>query len=440
VLTRLEATRGQTDVAAADAATREFCPAPLSTGAVADILREHAADDVIAPSPSPDAGGGKGWGLDPSCIALHPLAGEALRWSVDDVGRHVGAGSKVPGFRRLPRLLRGPARLTARCLLLVARLVTDPQRRFNEAVRSSLQALATVARGLDARISYHLRTAQQAHERRLQDLERELAQAQEDLARQAARVSLALARNPQSEIRNPKPIRNAKETIPKPESGQVSEFADLEDPEHFDGYLQALRQAEAGTIDTPILDLGCGRGEWLDLLQRQGLTTRGVDVDPELVRACREHGLEVAEAEACEYLRSLPDACLGAVTALHLIEHLPPGALMPLLDETVRVLLPGGLAVFDSLNPENLVVGGSTFYTDPTRRQPVHPEALRLLAEARGLVAVELHRFGSVGKDPLESLPWHHPMAGALNPLIATLKRLLFAPSRYAVLGRKVRA
>ncbi len=130
-------------------------------------------------------------------------------------------------------------------------------------------------------------------------------------------------------------------------------------------YLPMIEAAQVGTLDAPIVDVGCGRGEWLELLKERSLTARGVDLNRIMVNECRERGFEVVEADALHYLRELPDNSLGAVTGMHIIEHLPLPTLIALLDESLRVLRPGGLAIFETPNPENLMVGACNFCTNP---------------------------------------------------------------------------
>jgi O-antigen chain-terminating methyltransferase len=188
----------------------------------------------------------------------------------------------------------------------------------------------------------------------------------------------------------------------------------------------------------PILDLGCGRGEWLELLAEQGWHARGLDSNRVMVEECRQRGLAVSEGDVLAHLRSLPDASLGAVTAFHVLEHLPLEVLLRFLDETARVLRPGGIAIFETPNPENLVVGGCDFYRDPTHQRPLHPDTVQFLVEQRGLVRVEILRLSEHRiQDPLQLLPWHHSLAAYLNPLIDRAKRHFFGPTDYAVIGRK---
>ena len=155
-------------------------------------------------------------------------------------------------------------------------------------------------------------------------------------------------------------------------------------------YLPMLETARAGTSGRPILDVGCGRGEWLELLQENGLEASGLDLNTAMVEQCRERGLAVTLGDVIAHLRSLPDDSLGAVTGFHIIEHLPFEVLIDVCAETRRVLLPGGLAIFESPNCKNLLVGATTFKVDPTHRNPVFPETAAFIFETQGFDEVEL--------------------------------------------------
>jgi O-antigen chain-terminating methyltransferase len=188
-----------------------------------------------------------------------------------------------------------------------------------------------------------------------------------------------------------------------------------------------------------IVDMGCGRGEWLELLHEEGLRAQGLDANPAIVAECRRRGLEVTEAEALAYLRSLPDSSLSAVTGFHIIEHMPWQKLVSVLDETVRVLRPGGVLIFETPNPENLIVGSCNFHADPTHYKPLFPLTLQFLAEHRGLVNVEIIRLNQRwwARDPLQFLPPDHALAATLNPLIELAKERFYSAPDFAVIGSK---
>jgi SAM-dependent methyltransferase len=158
-------------------------------------------------------------------------------------------------------------------------------------------------------------------------------------------------------------------------------------------YLPIVKEVKAGTKKAPILDIGCGRGEWLELLQENDLVARGVDLNRVMVSQCQELKLEVAEADAIAYLRGLKANSLGAVTGIHIIEHIPFKRLVALFDEVLRVLKPGGVAIFETPNPENLIVGACNFYYDPTHLNPLPPEPMRFVMEARGFGRIEIMRL-----------------------------------------------
>src|SRR5207248_2833536 len=160
--------------------------------------------------------------------------------------------------------------------------------------------------------------------------------------------------------------------------------------------------------------------EWLELLRDEGLVAEGVDCNRVLLEQCRERGLRVSEGDVIAHLRARPDASLGAVTGFHIIEHLPFPVLVKLLDETVRVLKPGGIAVFETPNPENVLVGSYYFYADPTHRNPIFPPTAQFLAEQRGLSDVRVLTLADHlwTRDTVEPLPADHPLAAALNPVL----------------------
>jgi 2-polyprenyl-3-methyl-5-hydroxy-6-metoxy-1,4-benzoquinol methylase len=180
----------------------------------------------------------------------------------------------------------------------------------------------------------------------------------------------------------------------------------------------------------PILDVGCGRGEWLELLREHQLQAAGIDLNRVVLAICQERGLPVVEADAVAHLQSLPEASLGAVTAFHLIEHLALPRMLDLLDAAWRALKPGGVAVFETPNPNNMFVSSRYFYLDPTHRHPIPPALGRFLAEARGFERVEI----------LELHPW--PVEQRVDvstggAVAARFNECFYGPQDYAIIGWK---
>jgi O-antigen chain-terminating methyltransferase len=203
-------------------------------------------------------------------------------------------------------------------------------------------------------------------------------------------------------------------------------------------YLPLIRQAGAGTDEAPVLDLGCGRGEWLQLLRSEGFKARGVDLNRRFLDQCRGFDLDVVESDVMEYLAKLPDHSLGALTGFHIVEHLPFEALLRLFDEAVRVLKPGGLAAFETPNPENVTVGACTFYIDPTHARPLSPLTLQFLAERRGLVRTEIRRLNGHNFDQFRPADLAQPGPVGWGALFECVKHHFLVPPDYAVIGWKV--
>ncbi len=157
-------------------------------------------------------------------------------------------------------------------------------------------------------------------------------------------------------------------------------------------YLPLIAATPGVASGGTVLDIGCGRGEWLTLLKEAGHSCRGVDLNRAMVQTAAERGHDVVAGDAIAYLRSLPADSLGAITAFHLVEHLPFPVLMNLLEEANRTLKPGGAILFETPNPECLVVGACNFYYDPTHRNPLPPGLLRFLAEERAFLDARIIR------------------------------------------------
>jgi len=147
----------------------------------------------------------------------------------------------------------------------------------------------------------------------------------------------------------------------------------------LDRYLSDLQSSP------PVLDLGCGRGELLLLLREAGVEATGIEGDTALAGAAQRRGLDVIEGDVLEVLRDLENDAWGAVTAIHLFEHLSSSVLAAVLAEIRRVLRPGGLLIIECPNPHSLRVGGTLFWQDPTHFRPLLPETLELFLRSAGL-------------------------------------------------------
>jgi SAM-dependent methyltransferase len=302
---------------------------------------------------------------------------------------------------------------------------------------AALQSLRKVLFGeLEKRVN-DMRADITSKEQRIIELEKVCLQLKTNLTLQERRFGILLE---EARKRLPEPFNQDQLELIAGEERHMLDALYLSFEDQFRGtrddikgrlrvYLPILERAGIGTNQMPVLDVGCGRGEWLALLEEQGMRAQGVDVNRVLVESCRGQGLEVVEGDAIAYLRSLPDGSLGAVTGFHLIEHLPFDGFIKLLDEAVRVLKPGGLVIFETPNPENVLVGSYRFYLDPTHRNPLPSAIVKFMAEARGLCRVEI----------ISLHPSEEPRVEEAGLEVAVrFNDYFYGPQDYAVLGWKV--
>ncbi len=192
-------------------------------------------------------------------------------------------------------------------------------------------------------------------------------------------------------------------------------------------YLPRLRDVAAGTAGRPVLDIGAGRGEFLEVLREAGLAAHGVDANAAMTALCRAAGLDCVEADALTHLAGQPDGSLGAITGFHIIEHLPFKVMVRIMDEALRALAPGGLLILETPNPANILTASRYFHLDPTHRNPLPAEMVAMVAEARGF------------PDPL--IIELHPMAarfpGADRQLTGALDRIFHGPQDYALVAQR---
>ncbi|HWP98890.1 MAG TPA: class I SAM-dependent methyltransferase, partial [Vicinamibacterales bacterium] len=225
----------------------------------------------------------------------------------------------------------------------------------------------------------------------------------------------------------------------------------------FRGREEDVRARLAGYVDLfegarEVVDIGCGRGEFLELLGARGIPARGVDASPAMIRACRARGLEAEMADALAWLEARPDASLGGLFAAQVVEHFEPGYLLRFLREAARALAPGARIVLETINPTSWIAFSGSFVRDPTHAAPLHPVTLKFLLVAAGFEEVEI-RFRSPldDRDRLRRLSPSPPpppdapaearrlaeLIEAFNFNMERLNDVLFAPLDYAAIGRR---
>jgi len=158
-------------------------------------------------------------------------------------------------------------------------------------------------------------------------------------------------------------------------------------------YLPYIKDCKAGTTAVPILDIGCGRGEWLELCKQEGFKASGVDINNVMIAQCSAIDLDVLQTDAIHFLKDQNTNKFGAITGFHFIEHIKDAERIIFFDEVFRVLKPGGVVIFETPNPENLIVGAYSFYIDPTHIRPLVPETMQFILQQRGFVKVQIKRL-----------------------------------------------
>ena len=199
-----------------------------------------------------------------------------------------------------------------------------------------------------------------------------------------------------------------------------------------------------------VLDVGCGRGEFLELLREQQISARGIDANGEMIEQCRERGLEATQADALSYLEALPDESLGGLFAAQVVEHLPASYLMRLLEVAHQKLRPQSTILLETINPACWMAFFSAYIRDITHRHPIHPETLRYLLHASGFVSVEVvYSSPQPEESKLQSVTIDAtltatPESDSLTTLTETFNRnvdrlngLIFAEHDYAAVAKR---
>lgn len=158
-------------------------------------------------------------------------------------------------------------------------------------------------------------------------------------------------------------------------------------------YLPFARLVNSQFSGCTTFDLGCGRGEWLELMLELGFKPFGIDLDGGMLQACYEHNLPAQQGDAIDYLHTLADDSQAIVSAFHVVEHISFEQLHTLISEALRVLKPGGLLIMETPNPENIIVATRNFYLDPTHLRPIPLELLSFLPEFYGYARTKVLRL-----------------------------------------------
>jgi O-antigen chain-terminating methyltransferase len=251
------------------------------------------------------------------------------------------------------------------------------------------------------------------------------------------------------------PLGRLSAALSEKREADPTDAADLLDPlrdwryERFEnrhrGSREEVRRKQEGYLEIfppggTVLDLGCGRGEFLELLRERGFKGRGVDLNAQMIALCRDKGLDAERADILEALAGTPDGSLDGIFSSQVIEHISAAHLERLVELARAKLAPGGVVVLETINPASVFALVQIYFLDLSHRLPVHPLALRFLLESSGFEDIRIIYGSGLDEEKLRALPAADERAAILNDDIDRLNRLLYAAPEYAAAGRKSRA
>lgn len=353
-------------------------------------------------------------------LLLLARQGQQSHELVHDTARHVKewrAGWEEKWTKTEIHLLRTMAELQA----AFQHRATLMESNFREHVRTQhadyLGALDRATLDIQKRLWEDLAKLRQEHERQIQTELR--------VIRQRAQAWIGAPQPAPS----PAPAAPAQDGIPHLDYARFAE--------RFRGSAEYVRTTQTFYLPyfqgrSRVLDLGCGRGEFLELMKENGVGAQGVDSDPESVALCRQKQLEVHQADLFPYLALLPDESLGGIFSAQVVEHLPPARLPELVALASTKLQPGGVLAIETPNPECLATFATNFYIDPTHVRPVPSALMHFYFEESGLGSIEVHQLAPSAA----AFPEIAALAGVDG--LAGFQKRFFGGLDYAIIGRKL--
>ncbi len=195
---------------------------------------------------------------------------------------------------------------------------------------------------------------------------------------------------------------------------------------------------------SPVVDIGCGRGELIELFTEKGIETKGVDLNDEMVAECKDRGLDVSEGDALQFLESFEDNSLGGVSAIQFIEHLPNDAMIKFFETAYSKLKPGGIIAAETVNPTCLSTFCGAFYLDMSHDKPIHPLAVHFVLERIGFSSVRIeylnpfpadHKLKKIEADNSSEIGFD--IVSEYNVNVDKLNGILYSHQDYAVVAIK---
>jgi 2-polyprenyl-3-methyl-5-hydroxy-6-metoxy-1,4-benzoquinol methylase len=336
-----------------------------------------------------------------------------------------------------------PRRLTGQAVSAVKRLIRTALRWHTRWLVRQFYTFASNAVGTMTMLSDRL----EEHAQELAQLRVELASAQARTRARLAAMDRRLAGHREPAVDHADP-RSAGQR-----SSQVErELNYVEFENRFRGSREEVGRRQAVYVplfkDAPgrVVDLGCGRGEFLEQLRQAGVEAYGVDQSADMVRVCGEHDLEARQGDVLAHLASLAEGSLGGVFCAQVLEHLDPAGVIRFFELAAAAIAPGGVLAVETLNPRSLAIFRNALYVDLGHTRPLHPMTLAFLAESAGFRQVGVRYLSPVPDQerlrqlPADAAPADPALASLLEVANANFQRLdevLFGPQDFAVIARR---
>ncbi len=209
----------------------------------------------------------------------------------------------------------------------------------------------------------------------------------------------------------------------------------------YRGTLEDIKKRQEIYIDifrgaSHVIDLGCGRGEFVELLKENGIDAEGIDLSEDNVQSCQERQLPVYKDGIFEYLSAAEDSSLGGIFCSQVVEHFTTEQLLTFIQLAYKKLKPNAPIVIETINPKNIVAVSNWFYMDLTHVRPVHPETLKFVLESYGYYVKETNYLHPDSQAMMPKLK--NPEEGEFNAKLDHLNECLFGPQDYAVVAYKM--
>ena len=210
----------------------------------------------------------------------------------------------------------------------------------------------------------------------------------------------------------------------------------------YRGSEQEIKKQQASYVSYfkkggKVLDLGCGRGEFIEILEENGIEAEGIDINGQMIEICRDKGLNCQKADILKKLAEYEDSTLGGIFSSQVIEHLSPSYLRRMIELAYFKLSPASHIVLETINSASVFSLVQIYFLDLSHQKPIHPQTLKFLLESTGFEKVEIKYSFPLEKEKLQDLPGSDEFTSILNQNIDNLNKLLYAPPNYAAIGLK---